>query len=108
MLLKVFEKIIGEKVKKKTKIFVVVLLFILATGCTKQLKDGKEVVQKEVEDKLKKKQILKQAIVAMGYRRGNDTTFLKPFGVSMLEGKFITENDKDIFSITLFLFSFMV
>ena len=51
----------------------------------------------------KKKQILKQAIVAMGYRRGNDTTFLKPFGVSMLEGKFITEDDKDIFSITLFV-----
>lgn len=50
-----------------------------------------------------KKQILKQAIVAMGYRKGNDTTFLKPFGVSMLEGKFITENDKDIFSITLFV-----
>ena len=50
-----------------------------------------------------RKQILKQAIVAMGYRRGNDTTFLKSFGVSMLEGKFITENDKDIFSITLFV-----
>ena len=30
--------------KKKTKIFLVVLLFILATGCTKSLKDGKEVV----------------------------------------------------------------
>ena len=51
----------------------------------------------------KKKQILKQAIVAMGYRKGNDTTFLKPFGVSMLEGKFITEDNKDIFSITLFV-----
>lgn len=51
----------------------------------------------------KKKQILKQAIVAMGYRKGNSTTFLKPFGVSMLEGKFITEDNKDIFSITLFV-----
>ena len=51
----------------------------------------------------KKKQILKQAIVAMGYRRGNDTTFLKPFGISMLEGQFITEDDKDIFRITLFV-----
>lgn len=50
-----------------------------------------------------KKQILKQAIVAMGYRKGNKTTFLKPFGVSMLEGQFITEDDKDIFSITLFV-----
>lgn len=50
-----------------------------------------------------RKQILKQAIVAMGYRKGNDTTFLKPFGVSMLEGKFITEDNKDIFSITLFV-----
>lgn len=50
-----------------------------------------------------KKQILKQAIVAMGYRKGNDTTFLKPFGISMLEGQFITENDKDIFRITLFV-----
>ena len=50
-----------------------------------------------------KKQILKQAIVAMGYRKGNNTTFLKPFGVSMLEGKFITEDDNDIFSISLFV-----
>ena len=50
-----------------------------------------------------KKQILKQAIVAMGYRKGNNTTFLKPFGVSMLEGQFITEDDKDIFKITLFI-----
>ena len=50
-----------------------------------------------------KKQILKQAIVAMGYRKGNNTTFLKPFGVSMLEGQFITEDNKDIFSITLFV-----
>lgn len=51
----------------------------------------------------KKKQLLKQAIVAMGYRKGNSTTFLKPFGISMLEGQFITEDDKDIFRITLFV-----
>lgn len=50
-----------------------------------------------------KKQILKQAIVAMGYRKGNNTTFLKPLGLSMLEGKFITEDNKEIFSITLFI-----
>lgn len=50
-----------------------------------------------------RKQILKQAIVAMGYRKGNNTTFLKPFGISMLEGQFITEDDKDIFRITLFV-----
>ena len=43
-LLKVFQKIIGEKVKKSTKIFIIALLFILSTGCTKSLKDGKEVV----------------------------------------------------------------
>lgn len=30
--------------KKRTKILLVVLLFILCTGCTKSLKDGKEVV----------------------------------------------------------------
>ena len=52
---------------------------------------------------INKKQILKQAIVAMGYRKGNNTTFLKPFGISMLEGKFITDDDKDIFRITLFI-----
>lgn len=50
---------------------------------------------------MRKKKILKQAIVAMGYRKGNDTTFLKPFGLSILEGKFISEKDKDIFRITL-------
>jgi YidC/Oxa1 family membrane protein insertase len=31
-------------VKKRTKILLVILLFILCTGCTKSLKDGKEVV----------------------------------------------------------------
>ena len=31
--------------KKKAKILIILVLFILATGCTKQLKDGKEVVQ---------------------------------------------------------------
>ena len=51
----------------------------------------------------KKKQLLKQAIVAMVYRKGNSTTFLKPFCISMLEGQFITEDDKDIFRITLFV-----
>ena len=30
--------------KKSTKIFIIALLFILSTGCTKSLKDGKEVV----------------------------------------------------------------
>ena len=52
---------------------------------------------------INKKQILKQAIVAMGYRKGNDTTFLKPLGISMLEGRFLNENGKDVFSITLFI-----
>ena len=52
---------------------------------------------------MNKKQILKQAIVAMGYRRGKDDTFLKPIGKSMLEGRFINENDKDVFNITLFV-----
>lgn len=50
-----------------------------------------------------KKQILKQAITAMGYRKGKNDTFLKPIGKSMLEGRFLNENDKDIFSITLFV-----
>jgi len=31
-------------VKKKTKVFIIALLLILCTGCTKTLKDGKEVV----------------------------------------------------------------
>ncbi len=30
--------------KKKTKIFIILLLFMLCTGCTEQIKDGKEVV----------------------------------------------------------------
>ena len=30
--------------KKKTKLLIIILLFILCTGCTSQLKDGKEVV----------------------------------------------------------------
>lgn len=30
--------------KKKTKVFIIILLFILCTGCTETLKDGKEVV----------------------------------------------------------------
>ena len=50
-----------------------------------------------------KKQILKRAIVAMGYRKGENDIFLKPIGKSMLEGRFLNENDKDIFSITLFI-----
>ena len=52
---------------------------------------------------MNKKQILKQAIVAMGYRRGKDDTFLKPIGKSMLEGRFMNENNKDVFNITLFV-----
>ena len=30
--------------KKKAKILIILVLFILATGCTKQLKDGKQAV----------------------------------------------------------------
>lgn len=52
---------------------------------------------------MNKKQILKQAIVAMGYRRGKDDIFLKPIGKSMLEGRFMNENGKDVFNITLFI-----
>ena len=52
---------------------------------------------------MNKKQILKQAIVAMGYRRGKDDIFLKPIGKSMLEGRFLNEDGKDVFSITLFI-----
>ena len=52
---------------------------------------------------MNKKQILRQAIVAMGYRRGKNDTFLKPIGKSMLEGRFLNENDKDVFNITLFV-----
>ena len=37
---------------------------------------------------INKKQILKQAIVTMGYRKGNDTTFLKPLGISIVENDF--------------------
>ena len=33
--------------KRKTKIFIIALLLLLSTGCTKQLKDGKEVVVNE-------------------------------------------------------------
>jgi hypothetical protein len=50
---------------------------------------------------MRNKKKITQAVVAMGYRKGNDTTFLKPFGLSILEGRFITEKDKDIFRITL-------
>lgn len=52
---------------------------------------------------MNKKQILKQAIVAMGFRRGKDDIFLKPIGKSMLEGRFLNEDGKDVFSITLFI-----
>jgi hypothetical protein len=52
---------------------------------------------------MRKKQIFAQAVVAMGYRKGKDDTFLKPIGKSMLEGRFLKENDKNIFSITLFV-----
>lgn len=50
-----------------------------------------------------KKQILKHAVVAMGYRKGKDDVFLKPIGKSMLEGRFLNENGKDVFSIALFV-----
>lgn len=52
---------------------------------------------------MNKKQILKQAIVAMGYRRGKDDIFLKPIGKSMLEGRFMNEDGKDVFNIALFI-----
>lgn len=38
---------IGENVKKKLQIFVLAVLLILSTGCTKTLKDGKNVVTNE-------------------------------------------------------------
>ena len=52
---------------------------------------------------MRKKEIFTQAVVAMGYRKGKYDTFLKPFGFSILEGKFIKENGKNIFSVTLFV-----
>lgn len=52
---------------------------------------------------MRKREIFIQAVVAMGYRKGKDDTFLKPFGFSILEGKFIKENGKNIFSVTLFV-----
>lgn len=52
---------------------------------------------------MRKKEIFIQAVVAMGYRKGQYDTFLKPFGFSILEGKFIKENGKNIFSVTLFV-----
>ena len=52
---------------------------------------------------MNKKQILRQAIVAMGYRRGKNDIFLKPIGKSMLEGRFLNEDGKDVFNITLFV-----
>ena len=52
---------------------------------------------------MNKKQILRQAVVAMGYRRGKNDIFLKPIGKSMLEGRFLNEDGKDVFSITLFI-----
>lgn len=52
---------------------------------------------------MRKKEIFAQAVVAMGYRKGKDDTFLKPFGFSILEGKFIKENGKNIFCVTLFV-----
>ena len=30
--------------KKRTKLMILLITFILCTGCTKQLKDGKEVI----------------------------------------------------------------
>ena len=39
----------------------------------------------------------------MGYRRGKNDIFLKPIGKSMLEGRFLNEDGKDVFSITLFI-----
>lgn len=52
---------------------------------------------------MRKKEIFTQAVVAMGYRKGQYDTFLKPFGFSVLEGKFIKEKGKNIFSVTLFV-----
>ena len=52
---------------------------------------------------MRKKQIFAQAVVAMGYRRGKNDIFLKPIGKSMLEGRFLNENGKEVFSIALFV-----
>jgi hypothetical protein len=52
---------------------------------------------------MRKKEIFAQAVVAMGYRKGQYDTFLKPFSFSTLEGKFIKEKGKNIFCITLFV-----
>ena len=52
---------------------------------------------------MRKKHILTQAVVAMGYRKGKDDVFLKPIGKSMLEGRFLNENGKDVFNIALFI-----
>lgn len=52
---------------------------------------------------MRKKEIFVQAVVAMGYRKGQYDTFLKPFGFSNLEGKFVKEKGKNIFRITLFV-----
>ena len=51
---------------------------------------------------MQKKQIFVQAVIAMGYRKGKDDIFLKPIGKSMLEGRFLNENGKDVFNIALF------
>lgn len=51
---------------------------------------------------MRKKHILTQAVVAMGYRKGKDDIFLKPIGKSILEDRFLNENGKDVFNIALF------
>ena len=51
---------------------------------------------------MKKKQILAQALVAMGYRKSKNDIFLKPIGKSILEGRFLNEDGKDVFNIALF------
>ena len=52
---------------------------------------------------MRKKQILAQAVIAMGYRKSKNDVFLKPIGKSILEGRFLNENDKDVFNIALFV-----
>lgn len=53
---------------------------------------------------MKRKQILAQAVIAMGYRKSKDDVFLKPIGKSILEGRFLkNENGEDVFNIALFI-----
>ena len=71
--------------KKKTKIFLVVLLFILATGCTKSLKDGKEVVINPATG---------QTLTANILCKPNNTTIVDDKNKLTLYGMYEKHNDK--------------